>query len=209
MAEIKLTKTELRQQQVKLGQLQKYLPTLQLKKALLQIEINQVDLQLERLEEEFLHQERRITGYAPLLSMSGVEHLFSQISVAHLHKRYENVAGVDVPHFERVEFEPLFYSLFDAPLWFDEAHHQVKQFIAMREEIRVAYEKKRLLGKELREVSIRVNLFEKNLIPRTLGYIKKIKIFLGDQQLAAIAQAKASKRKIQERKKVLLHDHFA
>ena len=37
---IKLTKTELRIQQTRLGQFQRYLPTLQLKKAMLQFEVN-------------------------------------------------------------------------------------------------------------------------------------------------------------------------
>ena len=60
--------------------------------------------------------------------------------------------------------------------------------------------KKKLLEKELNEVSIRVNLFEKIMIPRTEKNIKKIRIFLGDQQLSAVSQAKASKRKILQRK---------
>ena len=42
MAEVKLTKNELRGQQVRLTQLRKYLPTLQLKKAMLQSEVNEV-----------------------------------------------------------------------------------------------------------------------------------------------------------------------
>ena len=56
--------------------------------------------------------------------------------------------------------------------------------------------KKAALAKELREVSIRVNLFEKIMIPRAKENIKRIKIFLGDQQLAAVSQAKESKKKI-------------
>ncbi len=39
MAETKLTKNELRNQQTHLAQLEKYLPTLQLKKAMLQAEV--------------------------------------------------------------------------------------------------------------------------------------------------------------------------
>jgi len=39
MAEVKLQKNELRAQQARLNQLQRYLPTLQLKKALLQVEV--------------------------------------------------------------------------------------------------------------------------------------------------------------------------
>jgi len=37
------------------------------------------------------------------------------------------------------------------------------------------------------------------MIPRAIENIKKIKIFLGDQQLAAVSQAKVSKRKIIQR----------
>ncbi len=64
-------------------------------------------------------------------------------------------------------------------------------------------EKKRALQKELRDVSIRVNLFEKILIPRSQDNISKIRIFLGDQQLAAVAQAKVAKQKIERRKKAV------
>lgn len=42
-------------------------------------------------------------------------------------------------------------------------------------------------------------MFEKILIPRALKNIKKIKVFLGDQQLAAVSQAKVAKKKIEER----------
>ena len=65
--------------------------------------------------------------------------------------------------------------------------------------IDIAHEKKKALEDEFREVSIRVNLFEKILIPRALRNIKKIKVFLGDQQLAAVSQAKVAKRKILEK----------
>ncbi len=60
------------------------------------------------------------------------------------------------------------------------------------------------LEKEWREVSIRVNLFEKVLIPRCQKNIKKIKVFLGDQQLAAVSQAKVAKGKIEENKALLI-----
>jgi V/A-type H+-transporting ATPase subunit D len=36
------------------------------------------------------------------------------------------------------------------------------------------------------------------LIPRSTENIKKIRVFLGDQQLAAVSQAKVAKAKIQK-----------
>ena len=72
----------------------------------------------------------------------------------------------------------------------------------------VAQERKLALEKELREVSIRVNLFEKILIPRAKANIRKIKIFLGDQQLSAVSQAKVAKGKI-IKKRVLAKKEFS
>lgn len=200
MAQIKYTKTELRSQQHRLSQLQKYLPTLQLKKALLRLEVQQVEAQLEAAFAELQVQEQRLERFSSLLTDRDAHPLFDATAVSNVEKRYENIAGVEVPFFERVVFAQKNYSLFDTPVWMESAISGIEEFIVSREKIKVLREKKLLLAKELREVSIRVNLFEKILIPRTTGNISRIRIFLGDQMLAAVAQAKVSKRKIQERK---------
>jgi V/A-type H+-transporting ATPase subunit D len=98
---------------------------------------------------------------------------------------------------QQVVFREPEYFLFDTPVWTDRATEMLRDLVTAREKITIAKEKRRALEKELREVSIRVNLFEKILIPRSQTNIKKIKIFLGDQQLAAVAQAKVAKRKLQ------------
>lgn len=198
MAQIKLTKTELRNQQVKLAQLQKYLPTLQLKKAMLQAEVNHALLELEQVKKEFKQQEDLIAGYCALFSDRASEEFFSALNIVEVKKKHENIAGVDIPILEDVEFSPPTYSLFDTPIWFESAINGVKKLLIIRESGKVIEEKKKALEKELREVSIRVNLFEKIMIPRAIDNIKKIKIFLGDQQLAAVSQAKVSKKKILE-----------
>ncbi len=193
---IKFTKTELRSQQHKLSQLQKYLPTLQLKKMLLQVEVNQAEAEIEALEAFFKVLEKKISGYSSLFSDRGATDLFPSVKIVEVQKSYENIAGVEIPLFEKVVFQDHPYFLFDAPIWLDSAIGALKELIGAREKIRVVEEKKRALEKELREVSIRVNLFEKILIPRAQHNIKKIKIFLGDLQLSAVCQAKVSKKKI-------------
>ncbi len=196
MADVKFTKTELRVQQLKLDRLRKYLPTLQLKKAMLQLEVNQAQLQIEALVREFTSSQEKVGKYASLLAERSATDLFSSVTVEEVKRSHENIAGVEVPNFERVVFEPAGYSLFNTPLWFESAILGLKELIEVREKIKIVEEKKRALEKELREVSIRVNLFEKILIPRSIANIKKIKIFLGDQQLAAVSQAKVAKKKI-------------
>ncbi len=196
MAEVKLTKTELRVQQLKLARLRKYLPTLQLKKAMLQTEVNQAQADIEILVKEFETSQETVGKYSALLTERSAIDLFSAVNVHQIERIQENIAGVEIPTFGKIIFEPATYSLFDTPLWFESAIQGLKELITVREKIKIAEEKKRALEKELREVSIRVNLFEKILIPRSIDNIKKITIFLGDQQLAAVSQAKVAKKKI-------------
>jgi len=201
VAEVKFTKTELRSQQLKLDRLRKYLPTLQLKKAMLQMEVNLAQVEIEELNSLFAGSQEKVGKYSSLLTERSATDLFSAVTVARVETAHENIAGVDIPIFEKVVFDPATYSLFGTPLWFESAIGGIQELITVREKIRIAQEKKRALEKELREVSIRVNLFEKILIPRAIENIKKIKIFLGDQQLAAVSQAKVAKKKILMRNK--------
>lgn len=205
MTEIKLTKNELRAQQNRLGQLQKYLPTLQLKKALLQLEVNEARQEIGKLEQDYKRLHQEVESYSALLSDKSEIDPMGAAKITSIQKHYENIAGVEVPYFEGITFADFEYSLFDTPAWLDAVVKGVRGLAEAQVRIDIAREKKAALEKELREVSIRVNLFEKILIPRSLKNIKKIKVFLGDQELAAVSRAKVAKRKIEEHKKYLLH----
>lgn len=201
MAEIKLTKNELRNQQIRLAQLSKYLPTLQLKKAMLQIQVNEVRAEIQSLEKNFKELKAQVAEFSSLLSEPIGFDFYQAVKIARIEKRFENIAGVEIPLYEGVTFEPINYDLFTTPPWLDAAISEIRSMTEAKAELVVAEERKKALENELRDVSIRVNLFEKNLIPKAMQNIKKIKIFLGDQQLAAVSQAKVAKTKIEERKK--------
>lgn len=196
---IKLTKNELRSQQTRLMQFERYLPTLQLKKAMLQFEVSLAASEIQKLKEEFAAVWARVEEFAPFLAEKVDVNLTRYADILHVKKSYENIAGVEIPVFQKVVFRPPEYFLFDTPAWTEKASEVLQELVTAKEKISVAEEKKRALEKELRDVSIRVNLFEKVLIPRAQENIKKIRIFLGDQQLSAVAQAKVAKRKILER----------
>lgn len=200
MAEIKLTKNELRNQQTHLGQLEKYLPTLQLKKAMLQSEVHEARMEIHRLEEIEKEKRKIVEHFAPLLTTKTSIDPLDAIKIKKVEKHYENIAGVEVPYFDSLEFEDFSYSLFETPPWVDAAIIELRELRASKEQIQVALEKKEALEKELREVSIRVNLFEKILIPRASENIRTIKVFLGDQELAAVSRAKVAKTKIEKNK---------
>jgi V/A-type H+-transporting ATPase subunit D len=203
VAEIKLTKNALRDQQIKLGQLQRYLPTLQLKKAMLQVQAAEVRIEIQNLEHSRSTKKKAVEKFSGLLSgfvgnlgLDPKDLAF----VTHVNKVYENIAGVEIPVFQSVQFKNIHYSLFESPIWLDEGVKELRDLAVLDAKVMIAKEKKEAIEKELREVSIRVNLFEKVMIPKALENIKIIKVFLGDQQLAAVARAKVAKTKIEERK---------
>lgn len=196
MSTLKLTKNELRVCQTRLSQFQRYLPTLQLKKAMLQFEVSLLQMEISRLQSELSMFRREVENFSPLLLEKVSCNLTDYADILQVKKRYENIAGVEIPVLEEVVFREADYSLFDTPVWTDRATELVRDLIVARETLVVAEEKRRALEKDLRDVSIRVNLFEKVLIPRSQENIKKIRIFLGDQQLASVAQAKVAKKKI-------------
>jgi V/A-type H+/Na+-transporting ATPase subunit D len=53
------------------------------------------------------------------------------------------------------------------------------------------------LSEELRITNQRVNLFEKVKIPECSENIRRIRIYLGDQQASAVGRSKIAKKKIE------------
>jgi len=194
---IKLTKNELRDQQHRLNQLEKYLPTLQLKKAMLQSEVIAANFELENMKKELNRKKDRTEDACQLLDHPGIQTLMKGLHITQKRVEYENIAGVDLHQFKGLDFESPSYSLYDTPLWYDSMLEQLRELVKAKEKVEVQKEKKRRLENELREVSIRVNLFEKIMIPKAKANIKKIRVFLGDQQLAAVSMAKVAKAKIE------------
>lgn len=201
MSNIRLTKNELRNQQHKAAQLSRYLPTLQLKKAMLQLEVFAVQSVIDETELEFDHLRNKALKFAGMLSQPGMKSFLDSLEIKEIFTSLENIAGVEISNLEKVEFYEIEYSLVATPFWWDSALIKARELVTFREKLFFLRKKKTLLEEELRAVSIRVNLFEKILIPRTMANIKKIKVFLGDQQLSAVATSKVAKQKITLKKR--------
>jgi len=202
MAKLKLTKQELRAQQIRLKQLQRYLPTLQLRKSLLQAEVISARNQRNALQESVKQQWDALAQAAPLLGLDPGLPLQESLYIQSIERTTENIAGVELPLFSSVSFRQPAYDLYDTPSWFDSFIEAFRAFRSVEIRLSIAEERLQTLTKELREVYIRVNLFEKILIPRCNKDIAKIKISLQDMQLAAISQAKMAKKKILARKEI-------
>lgn len=196
MPELKLTKYELRSQQTRLTQLNRYLPTLQLRKALLQAELLAAKLQLENCIAETNKLSEKLSLQAPVLENDPSIDLASYIAVKEIEKTTENIAGIELPRIEKISFHPPSYDLFDSPPWLDSFIVLLQEYKAATIKHALAEERISRISAEFKQVATRVNLFEKVLIPRCIANIKKIRIVLGDLALTAISQAKIAKSKI-------------
>lgn len=193
--QLKLTKNELRTQQLKLNQLEKYLPTLKLKKAMLQAEVAEAKAQAQKFERALESIEPQIEQASALFSLVPTLNADAWLEISHLSLSSENIAGVEVPVLHSLEYSQARYFLSQSPPWLERAVELLRSYKKLSVQQQVAYERVRALEKELQEVSIRVNLFEKVLIPRAAAQIKRVKVFLQDQELAAVSRSKVAKSK--------------
>ena len=195
MAKIKLTKNELKVQKDALKMYRRYLPTLTLKKQQLQSEIRTIEAKAKAVRKE---RENLEFGFREWIAVFSEIDAFPKgiITVSNIRKGKGNLAGVDIPTFEGADFKRGDYDLYETPLWVDIAANHMEKAMSLDLEAEVLDEQVRLLEIELLSTSQRVNLFEKVKIPETEENIKKISIYMADQQVSAVVRSKISKRKI-------------
>ena len=200
MAKIKLTKNEQKKQKDSLKQFTRYLPTLQLKKQQLQTVIRQSHAEIEELK---VKQKEAVDGMKSWIAVYGENSSWGEErSISHLVKVKEvkktkgNIAGVEVPVFQSLVFEDVPYDLRSYPLWVDKAIVALGEIARYDALIETLKERIRLLEKELRTTTQRVNLFEKVKIPEAKENIRKIGIYLQDQQTSAVVRGKIAKKKL-------------
>ena len=193
MAKIKLTKNELKTQRDALKRFQRYLPTLQLKKQQLQMEMRKLDLEISKKRHEEEAARSSLSIWIRLYS-EPID-LNEYVSIQRLKTSRGNIAGVNIPILDDLEFHEETPDLFETDAWMDRGVDTLKQLMRLRVERQVMEEQHRLLNEELRTTTQRVNLFEKVKIPEAKENIRVIRIFMGDQQTAAVARSKIAKGK--------------
>ncbi|MBD3426923.1 MAG: V-type ATP synthase subunit D [Candidatus Omnitrophica bacterium] len=197
MAKIRLTKNELKKQKESLKRFDQYLPTLMLKKQQLQMELQKLHRQMEQIKKERAYTKAQLYQWADVFAEEvGIEELISLESIV---TTEGNIAGIDIPVFEKAVFREKEYDLEKTPLWVDYGIEHMKKVMIENAKMEVLKKQDELVREELRITTQRVNLFEKVMIPRTRENIRKIQIFLGDMQTAAVVTGKIAKEKIQKK----------
>ncbi len=196
MSDVKLTKTELKVQSDSLKRYKRYLPTLVLKQQQLQLVINNLRAQ----QRDVMTKRRKVIEELERWVAVFVDPFAFQeyIHIENIVFEEENIAGVDIENFIDLEISVKPYDILTAPFWLERGIAALEESIKLNITISALEESIRKLQYELQVTIQRVNLFDQILIPRAKENIRKIRIFLGDQQTASVVRGKIAKRKLVE-----------
>lgn len=195
---IKLTRPELKRQRDRLTRYRRFLPMLKLKQQQLQVTLREVAERRAKLQAELDEATRAFRRYEAVLADRAGLPLLEWAKPAEVQTSRFNVAGVNLPAFEKAVFPEAKYSLFGTPAWVDRALADLRDMSAHRAHLDVLDEEYSLLDHELTRIIQRVNLFEKVKIPESQNAIRVIRIKLGDEMTAAVGRAKIAKSKLAE-----------
>ena len=204
MAKVRLTKNELKKQKDNLKRYLRYLPTLELKKKQLLVEIRRIQNEIERLREEDQRAEREIRQWADVFAEE--IDLADYISVKEVIMGDDNIAGIEIPVIKDVIFGEPDIDYYNTPLWIDAGISAVYESIKRQKRMEIAAEQERILQDELRTTIQRIKLFEEVKIPESRENIRVIQIFMGDQMTAEVVRGKIAKSKIEKKKMINLNE---
>ena len=88
------------------------------------------------------------------------------------------------------------YSYLARPHWVDNFVHSFQQLLQEKVGLSVLQRRLKLLQRALRTTTQRVNLFSSVLIPGAQKNIKRIRLFLDDQERAGVVRSKLAKQKL-------------
>jgi len=184
-----------------LARFERYLPMLKLKQLQLQLRVRRLAEELSEARRLLKEATEAFRPYEAVLSdVAGVD-VRGLAEPEKVRTTSVNVAGLNVPVYEAVEFPSVNYSLFGTPAWVDRTLADLREISARKARLDVLTQQHRILYKELTRITQRVNLFEKVKIPEAREVIRIIRIKLGDEMTAAVGRAKIAKSKIQRSEK--------
>jgi V/A-type H+/Na+-transporting ATPase subunit D len=197
MARVPLSKSQLAREKANLASYNRYLPALDLKRQQLMGERNRARQALVSLREQLRAQVETVGADIPMLAERRID-LKGLARVESVRLGTQNVAGVRLPIVEAVEVRIAPYSPLVRPHWVDAVAERLREAIRLRVELQVAERRIAALDAALTKVTQRVNLFEKVLTPEAKENIRRILVYLGDAERAAVVGAKLAKRKREE-----------
>lgn len=189
---IRLNKISLREQKQKMAMYERFLPALEARKQQLVMQMAAVRATIQERQAAFENMVEDIRSWSAVFWNVG-QMLRYFIAIREVRCSVRNIAGLRVREFIDVVYEDPGYSLFSTPYSFDIIVSRTREAIALREQIKILREQEEILAEGFRKTSQRINLYEQRLIPQCREAIRKISVYLQDQQAAAVGIAKVAK----------------
>ncbi len=192
MAKLDLNKSELHKQREQLKLYKKVLPSLDLKRQQLTAEWHKSRKALQKAKDDLEALYSKTAAQIPMLALDNIQ-LHNLVSIEAVRIEEENVAGVRLPKLMDVQTSIKDYSMLAQPHWIDKVADRLEEAVRLTLLINVAEDREKELKRMVRRVTQRVNLFEKVLIPQTEYNIKRIQIYMGEAERAAVVRSKLAK----------------
>lgn len=189
-------KTSLQQLEKQLKVRVRTLPIIKNKESALRMEVKRCKTDAVKLEERL---EKQIQTYEAMFALWN-EFDPTLIKVKDVHLGIKKIAGVRVPVLDNVDFEIQPFSLFNAPKWYADGIHILKQLAQTAIEREFVLAKLNLLEHARKKTTQKVNLFEKVQIPGYQDALRKIKRFMEDEENLSKSSQKILKSQQEKRK---------
>ncbi|MFA3916281.1 V-type ATP synthase subunit D [Ruegeria sp. 2012CJ15-1] len=194
MARLQLNKSSLAHQNAQLKTYEKFLPSLDLKRQQLMGERAKAVAQVAEMARRVEELVQQVGRDVPMLGNSDID-LKGLVRLTQYELGEENVVGTKLPVLDRIEVEIRPYSPMVLPHWVDNVTTLLHDMLVARLRVQVARQRVEVLSRAVDVITQRVNLFDKVLIPNARANIKKIRIYLNDEEMASVVRSKIAKRK--------------
>lgn len=194
MARVTLSKAQLSKEKENLASFRRYLPAIDLKRQQLMSARARARRTIAELAAK-VEQAIAAAGEAiPMMADNRIE-LKGLVRIGEVKLGTLNVTGVRLPRLEDIEIIRQPYGLMVRPHWVDAYVERMSEALRLYVEVQIARQQLAVLDVAVVKVTQRVNLFDKVLIPQAQSNIRRINIYLGDSERAAVVNAKIAKRK--------------
>lgn len=192
-------KTSLQQLEKHLKMRVRTLPIIKSKENALRMEVKHCKTEAADLE---LRLEQQIQAYDAMFALWN-EFDPTLIKVKDVHLGIKKIAGVRAPVLHNIDFEIRPFSMFNAPKWYFDGIHILKQLAQTAIEREFMLAKLNLLEHARKKTTQKVNLFEKVQIPGYEDALRKIKRFMEDEENLSKSSQKILKLQQEKRKEAM------
>ena len=194
MTRLQLNKSSLARETASLQGYRRFLPSLDLKRQQLMTERANAQRLAAGTSADIDELMQRVARQLPMLADKDID-LSELVTVNGVTLETENVVGTRLPVLAAVDIRVRRYALLAKPHWVDNVAALLGTMLELKLQLQVQRQRVERLDAAVKTITQRVNLFDKVLIPRAQANIKRIRIYLSDEEMAAVVRSKIAKRK--------------